>query len=442
MLNSETIFAIATPVGISGVAVVRISGSKAIDAIKLLSKKPAPKPREMAFRKLYSDTNEIIDEALLVYFASPNSFTGEDVVEFHIHGSRAGIKRLLEVLGKIDGLRPALAGEFTRRALSNNKLDLLQAEALGDMLEAETVAQHRQALKQFAGNQSGIIDDLREKAIDVLAVIEAALDFPDEDLPTNLFKNSEAEVAELIKIISNALADQRAERLRSGITAVIVGAPNAGKSSLLNLLAKRDAAIVTSIAGTTRDPIEVHMEIAGYPLTLIDTAGLRESLDVIENEGIKRTKDKATNADIILAVFDATRKQDTETLTLTKDRNHIIVLNKIDLLNENIKPPSQNEMALSTATGDGVDMFISALTAKLEVLAGEVENPLITQARHRQELQTCFSHLNNFMDMHEYLPEIRAEELRLAAKNLGRMTGIVDVDDILDRVFSRFCIGK
>ena len=451
MEGNETIFGLASALGKSGVSVVRISGKQATDALKAFAV-PTPKPRQAELKTLKSGA-EAVDKALVLYFQAPHSFTGEDVVELHLHGSRAVIKKVFEVLSAIPNFRLAKAGEFSRRAFLNNKMDLLEAEGLADLIDAETTAQSRQAMRQMEGELGKVYEKWRTAIIKNLANIEAYIDFPDEDLPQSLKDQITTGINDFKAEIAAHLNDnRRGEKIREGIYVVILGAPNVGKSSLLNYLAKRDAAIVSSIAGTTRDVIEVNLELAGFSVSLADTAGLRESADEIETQGIKRALERAQSADLKILMIDSADEQPDLSLA---DENTIIVVNKIDV----VAPPHPNPLLLgegatsvplllggvrggaciSIKTGQGLNEFLEVLTAKLQnTYAGETS--LITRARHREALTKALAALN-YLSFNKPI-ELVAEDLRHSAFYLGQITGKIDVEEILGEIFSSFCIGK
>jgi len=442
----QTIFACATAPIKSGVAIIRISGPQSLSILKEITGQETFQKRTALLRKIINPvSNEIIDEAVILYFTAPNSFTGEDVAELHIHGSRAIIVELLEILSAFDNTRLAEPGEFSKRAFENGKMDLTEAEGLADLIDAETKAQARQAMRQKQGLLGSLYDKWRSELISILANIEAYIDFPDEPIPEDTTKIVEQQVRGLIEQISKHLNDnQKGEKLRSGITAVIAGAPNTGKSSLMNCLAQRDVAIVSDIAGTTRDSIEVHLDLGGYPLTLIDTAGLRESDDKIESEGIRIALEKANNADINILLFDANKLQniDKKTLKLAND-NSIIVINKIDAVN-NLSAPNEIErlspILISAKDQIDVDKLINRLEQETKDLLEISSDPVITRQRHRTLLIETNESLERFTLNDEL--EIASENLRLAATSLGKITGHIDIEEILDNIFSNFCIGK
>lgn len=434
----DTIFALASGQGRAGVAVLRLSGPAAGAALTALAG-TAPPPRRAARVRLRDGAGEPLDDGLALWFPAPASFTGEDVAELHVHGGRAVVGAVSEALVAL-GLRPAEPGEFSRRAYLNGKLDLTAAEAIADLVAAETAAQRRQALRQMEGGLARLYDGWRDRLMRALAHLEAAIDFPDEDLPPEVEDGLWRAVAALRAEIAAHLAEApRGERLRDGLHVAIVGAPNVGKSSLLNRLARRDAAIVSETAGTTRDVVEVHLDLGGYPVVVADTAGLREAAEAIEGEGIRRARARAGSADLTLAVFDAGRlpEVDPHTLALVDERA-LVVLNKADLGGGRI--PGHDAISVSAATGVGLDALEAAIAARAVTLLGEGTAPVPTRVRHRAALAECLDALERAPAA--ALVEMRAEDLRLAARALGRITGRVDVEDLLDVIFRDFCIGK
>lgn len=444
MSSADTIFALATPPGKSGVAVLRLSGSQARQAVLALTRKEAFKAREAAYVAFYRPDGVVLDRGLALYFPGPKSFTGEDVVECHIHGGLAVIREFLGVLAEMPGLRYAEAGEFTRRAYGNGKMDLLEAEGLADLIDAETGEQKTQAARQMHGELSRYYEEVRGRMVRVLAHLEAYIDFPDEEIPASVLSGLADETTQLQASIRAAMDDKgRGERLRDGISVVIVGAPNVGKSSLLNALAKRDVAIVSQKAGTTRDMIEVHLDIKGYPVVLVDTAGIRESDEEIELEGIRRALRRADDADIRLVVFDACSWPliETEFLPLL-DAGSIVVVNKRDMVAADPVAVEGAGMpiAVSTRTGQGLEALLHALELRVMEQFSGGPAPFITRGRHRQLLGEALKYLDNSL---KPLPlELRCEELRLAAGAVGKITGVIQVDDVLDVIFRSFCIGK
>jgi len=450
-MTTETIYALASGTGRSGVAVIRVSGSTAGAALCALTRQPLPQPRVAKLVRLRDpESGEVLDDALVLWFTAPASFTGEDVVELHVHGGLAVVDGVLAVLSGLEGLRLAEAGEFTRRAFENAKLDLTQVEGLADLIEAETQAQKKQALRQSEGELGRLYDGWRDQLVRALAHFEAELDFSDEELPEHLHAAVLESVRELHAHVLAHLADSRkGERLRDGVRLAIIGPPNAGKSSLMNALAQRDAAIVSDIAGTTRDVVEVHLNLSGYPLLVADTAGLRETGDAIEQEGVRRAKLWAEGADITLAVFDGASLPDLDPTTrslLAEDT--LVAINKADALDAAAPKLIDGHPVwpLSVRTGEGLDRLLARLG---ELVADRCrvgsDGPAPTRARHREALTRTSVALERFLlrDNAEHMgAELEAEDLRLAARELGRITGRVDVEDLLDVIFRDFCIGK
>lgn len=444
-MKAETIFALASAPGRAGVAVMRLSGPAAQAALVRVAG-VLPPPRHAA-RRRFADprTGEAIDDGLALFFPAPNSFTGEDVAELHIHGSRAVIAALIEALGALPGLRLAEPGEFTRRAFEHGKLDLTAAEGLADLVAAETAAQRRQALRQLEGALGRLYEDWRGRLLRALAHLEAAIDFPEEGLPEGLSEEVRGSAAALRAEISRHLADgHRGERMRDGVAVAIIGPPNAGKSSLMNALARRDVAITSAVAGTTRDVIEVALDLGGYPIVLADTAGLRESSDSIEGEGVRRARARAASADLRLLVLDAAAPIPALAADLV-DRDTIVILNKVDLgvgaAGERVDRLSSGAaLRLSLLTGMGMSEFLARLQQEVAARFALGDAPLLTRARHREALEACVKALDRFAD--QPAVELAAEDLRLATQALGRITGRVDVEDMLDVIFREFCIGK
>jgi tRNA modification GTPase len=414
--------------------------------VEALSGRPLPAARH-ATRARFTDpdSGEALDDGLVLWFPAPHSYTGEDVVELQLHGGRAVISGMVEALAARPGLRPAEPGEFTRRAFENGKLDLTAAEGLADLVDAETTAQRRQALRQLGGGLAALYDGWRTRLTDLLAHLEADIDFPDEDLPAGVAARAGPEIASIGAEIEHHLNDdRRGELLRDGFYIAILGPPNAGKSSLLNALARRDAAIVSEIAGTTRDVIEVHLDMAGFPVILADTAGLRDGGETIESEGIRRALMRAAEADLKIILFDVSAPDplDSNNLALI-DEQSLPVWNKIDLIRT---ADRSNAIAgqpcheLSVLTGQGMPALLTAIETRVRSRLDSGGAPAITRARHRLALEDCLTALRRFADAD--LPELAAEDIRLAVRALGRITGRVDVEDILDVIFRDFCIGK
>ncbi|WP_120498266.1 tRNA uridine-5-carboxymethylaminomethyl(34) synthesis GTPase MnmE [Kiloniella sp. EL199] len=451
-MASDTIFALSTAPGQAGVAVIRISGSNAKAVLEKMSSS-FPEPRVAALIKLFDPEDKAeLDRCLALWFPGPASFTGEDVVELHLHGGRAVVDGTIEALAKLPNFRPAEAGEFTRRAFDNDKLDLTEVEGLSDLIAAETEAQRKQAIRQMDGELSNLVEGWRDRLVRMLAYMEAEIDFPDEELEEGISDQVKHNIEQLKKDIKHHLDDShRGERLRNGIKIAIVGPPNAGKSSLLNALARREVAIVSDVAGTTRDIIEVHLDLSGYPVIVSDTAGLREieenTTDGIELEGIRRAKLHAESADLCLAVFDIEDRDnlDQETLKLLDSDNSFIAINKCDKTEENLSDtifvPGFDVTSISTKSGEGIGILLEKLNTWVVANMGlSGSSSGITRQRHRSALQECLDSLDR--SLLTDLPELCAEDLRLATRYLGRITGKVDVEELLDVIFRDFCIGK
>jgi tRNA modification GTPase len=451
-LRSDTIFALSSGRPRSAIAVVRISGPRAGQALARLGVGDL-EPRHATRALLKAPDGTLIDDALALWFPQPASATGEDVAELHVHGSQAVLALLLDVLGRMDGLRIAEAGEFTRRAFENGKLDLTEVEGLADLIDAETEMQRRQALRQLKGLLGQRAERWRHDIIAAAALVEAGIDFSDEgDVPAELMAQALPIVERLRDEIAETLGAQaQAERLREGLVVAIAGPPNAGKSTLLNRVARRDAAIVSPHAGTTRDVIEVHLDLAGYPVALIDTAGIRDSDDPVEQEGVRRARARAGDADLVLWITDASMD---DAAALPEFGTAVWqIRNKIDLLRAKSSSAHSREsgnptggaslaFAISAETGQGVDQLTAALEAFAQRFFGGGESALITRARHRALLKQTSESLGRALQSEPLGEEIVAEELRAAAHSLGRLTGRVDVEDILDKIFRDFCIGK
>jgi tRNA modification GTPase len=441
----DTIYALSSAAGRAGVAIIRLSGPHAMAALRQIAIGELPAPREAGLRRLRDPRSGVdLDQSIVVMFPAPRSFTGEDVVEFHLHGGRAVVRSMLDALASCQGLRPAGPGEFTRRAFEQGKLDLTAAEGLADLVNAETEAQRRQALRQLGGELGALYDRWRQELIRALAHIEAYIDFPEEGLPPSLAEQTRATLSSVATEIGRHLEDKRrGERLRDGISVVILGPPNVGKSSLLNALAGRPAAIVAATAGTTRDVIEVQLDLAGYPVTVADTAGLREGQDEIEAEGVRRAKARAGEADIKILMVEASRPQDiVAELANLADEDALFAINKCDLLEH---PPrtvlcGRPTFAISARTGAGLDSLLGALTEAVIERAAVGESPALTRERHRLALRECLECLERALAAPA--TELLAEDLRLAVRAVGRITGRVDVEDLLDVIFREFCIGK
>jgi tRNA modification GTPase len=440
----QTIFALSSGRAPSAIAIIRVSGPQAHAAVqRFCGKLPAPRLAHVAM--LRDLDGSALDESVTLWFPAPQSATGEDVAEFHVHGGRAVIAAMFDALGSIDGLRPAEPGEFTRRAFENGKLDLTEAEGLDDLIHADTDRQRRQALRHLKGLLGEKAESWRQQIIEASALVEAGIDFSDEgDVSSELIAPALKKIAALKSEIEEVLAaSAQSERLREGLNVAIAGPPNAGKSTLLNRLARREAAIVSPHAGTTRDIIEVHLDLDGYPVTLIDTAGVRDTLDPVEQEGVRRARDRARTSDLVLWLVDA-NDEIAPTLAGTDDHAPVwIVRNKVDLAPaKGGEGDTSSRFDISAARGDGVPALIAALVSYAQDFFGSGEMALVSRARHRNLLLETISALGRAEQASERGDELLAEELRIAIHSLGRLTGRVDVEDILDIIFREFCIGK
>ena len=447
-MSDKTIYALSTVLGKSGVAVIRISGSKAFDVVRLMTslKTDEIKPRYAYFVKLKDIAGQqILDKCLLLYFKAPNSFTGEDIIELHTHGSRAVISAVLNNLSRIPDFRMAEPGEFSKRAFYNQKMDLTEAEGLADLIDAETEAQQKYALRQMEGNLKNLYEDWREKLVNIMAHLEAYIDFPDEEIPENIVSEMNNTVFKLKNEIKEHLSsDNIGERLREGFRVVIVGRPNAGKSSLLNAIAKRDVVIVSDIAGTTRDAIDVHLDLNGYPVIITDTAGIRETEEAIERQGVEIAYRKIEDADLLLCLYDAS--QDTvqvfEKIEKTFKNKMIYIANKSDNLTKEqcSEIKKQGITLISVKQQQGIDIVLDKISAVINDKFTSNSNLLITRARYREALNEALRSLDLFNLNKEI--ELSAEDIRLAARKIGKITGRIEIDEILDKIFGSFCIGK
>jgi len=460
MTEASTIYALGTPTPSrahpGAISVIRLSGPRAAEALIFLTEPHAferghsardpalPAPRRMALRTVLDPkSGEAIDRGLVVWFEAPGTETGETMAELHLHGGRAVVEGALEAIGRLGFCRLAEPGEFTRRAFEHGKLDLTQAEAIADLVAAETDQQRKLALQQMDGALHRLYEDWRTLGLRTLAHLEAAIDFPDEDLPTGIADQVRVGITQLQAEIAAHLDDRRGERLREGLSIAIIGPPNAGKSSLLNLLARREAAIVSEIAGTTRDVIEVYIDLGGWPVVLADTAGLRLAGDAIEQEGVRRARARATSADLRVLVLDAVGKWKSEMQALTEATERwnpaidIVVVNKVDLA----PVKATGVVPLSATSETGLPALLKRLERSAETLmqAGAGAPPL-TRARHREALSECQESLTRALSAPEIA--LAAEDLRLALRALGRITGTVRIDELLDVIFRDFCIGK
>ena len=442
-----TIYALSTGPGISGVAIVRVSGKEASGVIKALTNKAIPRPRVATLRKINKiNTFELIDEGIILWFPGPESYTGEDMAEFHIHGSKAVVDALHSSIEKIENCRLAQPGEFTKLAFQNGKINLLKAESIADLISAETEIQRQQAIKIMSGKSANKFNDLREKLLKILSLVEAKIDFPDEDLPKDILTNIKKTSEDVYKDIKKILDDKKVgERIREGFKIAIVGPTNAGKSSLLNHLSNRDVAIVSEIAGTTRDVIETHLSIDGYPVVISDTAGIRDSKNEIEKKGIKLALNRAEDADLKLVVIEAKSTDFNGVLKDLFDENSILVVNKSDLISNELSSEIKkfDPVLISIKNNLNIEELILRLKNKLKskfITSGDI---LITRERHRHHLVECLDNLKNFSKKSEAEDfDKAAEDLRLATRQLGMIVGKVDVEEILGSIFNEFCIGK
>ena len=436
MRSDDTIFAIASGHGRAAVCLIRISGSGCRQVLETLAGK-IPEPRRAVVRVLREPgSGEPLDQALVLWMPGPGSFTGEDQAELHIHGGLATRSAVLRALGSLEGCRAAQAGEFTRRAFLNGRMDLSQVEGLADIIDAETEAQRRQAVLQLEGRLGNAVEEWRESILLVLALLEASLDFSDEgDVPEDLEADILRRIDGLQSEFGRVLANRSGERLREGLTVVLAGPPNAGKSTLLNALAQRDVAIVSPIAGTTRDMIEVHCDLGGFPVVIVDTAGLRESGDLIEQEGVARARARAQNADLVLWLIPPEGPE----APAPEARRILRVGTKFDLN----RTRHDCDLLISASSGEGLPELIGHLEQEAQAALGH-SDAIVTRERHRKALERAHAGLTRAREMLASRGplELAAEEVRLAARAVGEITGRVDVEDVLDRLFSSFCIGK
>ena len=442
-----TIYALSTGPGVSGVAIIRVSGQDTSKVIKSLTGGHLPKARVATLRRIMNiDSSELIDEGLILWFPGPQSYTGEDMAEIHIHGGKAVILAVQNEIAKMENCRLAEPGEFTKLAFQNGKINLLKAESIADLISAETEIQRLQAIKIMQGKSSDKFNEIREKLLKLLSFVEAKIDFPDEDLPQDNLKRIKKDSLDVINEIDKILNDQKVgEIIREGFKIAIVGPTNAGKSSLLNNLSNREVAIVSEIAGTTRDVIETHLNIDGYPVIISDTAGIRDSKDEIEKKGVKLALKKAENADLKLVVVDAKSIDISPFLNDLLKGNAILVVNKLDLIKNKLdKDVSKfDHVLISLKENLNIDKLISKIKNNLKKRFISEEDILITRERHRQNLVQCTEHLKNFLNKNDKKDfDKAAEDLRLAIRHLGMIVGKVDVEEILGSIFNDFCIGK
>ena len=432
-----TIFALSTANGIAGLAVVRVSGHLALTALKTISRKSHFDPNVLTRTSFYNSENgNLIDRGLAVYFAKPKSFTGEDIVEFHIHGGRATVDLLIKTLSGINQLRLAEPGEFSKRAFINNKMDLTAIEAMGDLINAQTELQHNQALSQMDGSLNKLYLSWRKSLIELVAYLEADIDFAEEDIPDDVLKNINEKIEKLLaEMYEHINQRNQGEILRDGYRVAIVGTPNVGKSSLINLLANRDVAIVSDREGTTRDALEVRLNIAGFPVVFTDTAGLRQTSDEIEKKGIEITQKKIDEANLVIELFDDPTK-------LNFHDERLTILNKCDLHNKDNKTYDR-AINISVTTGDGIDHLIKQISDKVANNFGSYSDTIPTKTRYILGVQNSIQSLLNAKTIDlKNNSELMVEELRLAIQEIGKITGHVDVEEYLEVIFKDFCIGK
>ena len=442
-----TIYALSSGPGISGVAVIRVSGKNTAEVVKKITGSRLPMPRVATLKKFNKNGGkELIDEGVIIWFPAPNSYTGEDLAEFHVHGSRAVINAMHLAISKIKNCRLAEPGEFTKRAFQNGRINLLKAESIADLISSETEIQRKQAIKIMSGKSSDKFNSWRDKLLKILSHVEAKIDFPEEDLPKNLIKEIQKTSNEVLNEIKKTLDDQKVgERIREGFKIAILGPPNSGKSSLLNYLSKRDAAIVSEIAGTTRDVIETHLNLDGYPVILSDTAGIRSSKNEIEKKGIKIALKRAEDADLRLVIISAKNVDFNSVLRKLLIKNAILVLNKSDLIKGklNSKLKKYDHVLISIKKNTNLNSLILKIKSKLKNKFSTNEDILITRERHRQNLINCVQHLEKFKKKKLAQDfDKGAEDLRLATRHLGMIVGKVDVEELLGSIFNDFCIGK
>ena len=442
-----TIYALSSGPGISGIAVIRVSGKNTAEVVKKLTGDKLPRPRMATLTKFNKNGGkELIDEGVIIWFPAPNSYTGEDLAEFHVHGSRAVVNAMHFSISKVKNCRLAEPGEFTKRAFQNGKINLLKAESIADLISSETEIQRKQALKIMSGKSSDKFNSWREKLLKILSHIEAKIDFPDEDLPENIISEIRKTSNNILTEIKKTLNDQKVgERIREGFKIAIVGPTNAGKSSLLNYLSKRDVAIVSEIAGTTRDVIETHLNLDGYPVVVSDTAGIRDSKNEIEKKGIKVALNRAEDADLKLVIVSAKNVDFTVILKSLLSKDAILVVNKSDLMKGklNRKFKKYEHVLISIKKDLNLNKLISKIKSKLKNQFITSKNILITRERHRQNLKNCVQYLEKFQKKKSDQDfDKAAEDLRLATRHLGMIVGKVDVEELLGSIFNDFCIGK
>ena len=444
MSAASTIFALSTAPGRAAIAVIRVSGPNAAEALRRLCGR-IPPPRQAHLAQLrHPDSGDALDQALVLHFAGPASETGEDIAELQVHGGRAVVRAVLDALGTVPGCRPAEPGEFAHRAFINGKLDLTAAEGLADLIDAETEAQRRQAMTLATGHLANLYDDWRTRLIECQALIESAIDFSDEGDVGDAAAAAATQRAVTLgdEIETHLAGSTRGEIIRDGFRVVIAGPPNAGKSTLLNALARRDAAIVSAEAGTTRDAIEVHLDLAGLPVIVTDTAGVRETTGAIEREGIRRTFDRARAADLVIWLTDVAQPAPPPADLAGAGQIVLSVGSKADLHPAEAAGGRAPVLAISAETGAGLEVLTQNIVEAAQNRMGESIDLVPTSLRQKIHLQAAAEHLRNYLNGPTKDIELRAEDLRLTADSLGRLTGRIDAEDVLDQIFSRFCIGK
>ncbi len=439
------IYALSSGRGPSGIAIIRLSGPDALSLTRLISKKENLKKKEANFCKFYNPSNNsLMDDGILLWFPGPDSYTGEDLVEFHVHGSNAIISLFLDVLSKQENCRLAEPGEFTKLSFQNDKIDLLEAESIGDLIDSETELQRQQAVKMVQGNASKYYNSLREKLIKSLANIEAKIDFAEDDLPENVLKESHKSIREIHDDIKKILKEQKiGEKIREGFKVSIVGEVNAGKSSLLNLISKREVAIVSEEEGTTRDVIETFLNIDGYPVILSDTAGIRDAKNEVEKKGISLALEKSMKADLSIVMIDNSSKKLNNKIKELINHDTLVVLNKSDINPQKVREFNADTILVSVKDNKNIDKLIEKIKHKLSKKFVSNSGILITKERHRTKLNSCLKEIDKFLNKnHKKDIELAAEDLRMATRHLGSIVGKVDVEEILGSIFKDFCIGK
>lgn len=442
-----TIYALSTPSGTSGISVIRISGPQTKKVLTSLIEGKFPSPRKATLKKIYGIDKEIIDEGMILWFPKPNSYTGEDIAEIHLHGSKAVINSMLFILSKNKDCRLAEPGEFTKLAFENGKINLIKVEAISDLISSETELQRKQAIKFLAGDVEKTYLELRSRLLKVLSNIEAQIDFPDEDLPEDILKNIKKETEEIVGKISKILNDNKVgEKIRDGFKIVIIGPPNSGKSSLLNYFSKREAAIVSEIEGTTRDIIEVNLNLDGYPVKILDSAGIRETANPIEKKGINLALKHAKNSDLKIILLDAKNPNFKGFFDDIYDDKCLVILNKSDLISGDLSKINlkiDDYSLISIKHNDGLDQILKKIKVFLKNNYFNENNILISRERHRYNLEKCLEQLKLFLEKKSANDfDKAAEDLRLATRYLGKIVGDVDVEEILGKIFNDFCIGK